>query len=141
MSQDEPSESDHEDQQNPRRERRRQSSGAVVPRPSAGRQRSGARQRTAPDSDACLDGLGRLPGLIVMGLVTTAQANAIRGVYGTILQQHHRTQTGRDQSQLDDADVMAMLRDNPGLLSMLAPLLTDEQIAAIMEEAKEGDDG
>jgi hypothetical protein len=105
------------------------------------RQRSGSKQRSAPDSDACLAALGQLPGLVAIGLVTTAQANSIRGVYSTILQQHHRTRTGRDQAQLDDADVMAILRDNPSMLNMLAPLLTDEQIAAIMEASEGGEDG
>ena len=76
-----------------------------------------------------------------MGLLTTAQGNAIRGVYSTILQHHDRTRAGREQTQIDDADVMAMLRDNPSLLSMLEPLLTDEQIAAIMEDSRGDDDG
>lgn len=143
MSDENRSESGHEEHQHARQEKRRRkpSSAAMVPRKSSGRQRSGTKQCSAPDPDACLDSLGQLPGLIAMGLVTTAQANAIRGVYSTILQQHHRTRAGRDQAQLDDADVMAILRDNPSMLSMLAPLLTDEQIAAIMEDAEGAEDG
>ncbi len=143
MSDENRREGDHEEHQHARRKkrRRRRSTAVTVPGKSSDRQRSGAKQRTAPDTDACLDALGQLPGLIAMGLVTTAQANAIRGVYSTILQQHHRTRAGRDQAQLDDADVMAILRDNPSMLSMLAPLLTDEQVAAIMEDSEGAEDG
>ena len=142
MSDENRREGDREEPQRARRKKRRRPSTTVtVPGKSSGRQRSGAKQRTAPDTDACLDALGQLPGLIAMGLVTTAQANAIRGVYSTILQQHHRTRAGRDQAQLDDADVMAILRENPSMLSMLAPLLTDEQIAAIMEDSEGAEDG
>lgn len=143
MSDENRREGDHEEHQQSRQEkrRRRPSTAVTVPGKSSGRQRSGAKQRSAPDTDDCLAALGQLPGLIAMGLVTTAQANAIRGVYSTILQQHHRTRSGRDQAQLADADVMAILRENPSMLSMLAPLLTDEQIAAIMEDSEGAEDG
>ena len=143
MSDENREEGDHEEPQRARRKkrRRRTSTAVSVPGKSSSRQRSGTKQRSAPDTDDCLDALGQLPGLIAMGLVTTAQANAIRGVYSTILQQHHRTRAGRDQAQLDDADVMAILRENPSMLSMLAPLLTDEQVAAIMDDSEGVEDG
>ena len=136
------SEGDHDEHQPRRRKRQRRKPPAVVTvtEKSSGRQRSGAKASSAPDSDACLDALGQLPGLIAMGLLTTAQANSIRSVYSTILQQHHRTPTGRDQAQLNDADVMAILRENPRMLTMLEPLLTDEQIAAIMEDLEDAED-
>jgi hypothetical protein len=105
------------------------------------RQRSGSKQRSAPDSDACLAALGQLPGLVAMRVLTTAQVNTMRGVYSTMLQQHHRSQAGQHQAQLDDADVMAILRDNPTLLSLLEPLLTDEQIDAIMDDSEGATDG
>jgi hypothetical protein len=138
MSDENRGEGDHEEHQHARRST---PSAPMVPGKSSGRQRSGKKKCTAPDPDDCLDALGQLPGLIAMKLVTTAQANSIRGVYSTILQQHRRTQSGRDQAQLDDAGMMAILRDNPNMLSMLAPLLTEEQIAAIMEDCEGTEDG
>lgn len=108
---------------------------------SSERRESRRKQSGPPDTEACLTALGQLPGLIVMGLVKTAQANAIRGTYATILQEHHRSRTGREQPKLDDADVMKILRSDPSLLSMLESLLTDEQIATLMEQAGDGDDG
>lgn len=128
------------DNQRPRKKRKRLPSTAE-PKRSSGQKNSRSKQPTVPDAEACLCALGQLPGLIAMGLVTTAQANAIRGVYNTILQQHHRSRMGSEQPQLDDVQVTEMLRTNPGMLNMLAPLLTEEQIAAIMEEVKDDDDG
>ena len=147
MSEDNKNEEDRDENQpspqekKKKKQKRKQLPSVVKPEKPSGRKRSGAKQYAAPDSEACLIALGQLPGLIAMKLVTTAQANSIRGVYGTILQQHHRSRTGRDQPQLNDADVMAMLRADPRWLSMLAPLLTDAQIEAIMEETKDSEDG
>jgi len=36
---------------------------------------------------------------------------------------------------------MTILRNNPSMLSMLAPLLTDDQLAAIMEDSEEAENG
>ena len=89
----------------------------------------------AQSPDDILTALGQIPGLITMGLITTAQANAIRGVYSTMLQRHQHVGRSRDQAHLDDADVMQLLRENPSMLNMLSPLLTDQQIAAVMQQS------
>ena len=120
---------------------RQPASAVMVPGTASGRQQSGTKKQSVPDADACLVALGQLPGLVAMGILTTAQANSMRGVYSTILQQHQRTRATRDQAQLDDANVMTILRDNPAMLSMLAPLLTDEQIAMVMDESASEEDG
>jgi hypothetical protein len=141
MSDEKQSDHDRQEKQPTRKKRRKRLPSVVEPKRSSGQRQSRSKQHPAPDSDACLSALGQLPGLIAMGLVTTAQANAIRGVYNTILQHQHRSRAGGDQQQLDDVHVMEVLRTNPGMLSMLEPLLTDEQIAAVMEEVKDDKDG
>jgi hypothetical protein len=103
-----------------------------------------ARRSDVPDRDACLGALGRLPGLMMMGLVTTPQANALRAIYGTILQQHDRARDAQGGVRLADANVLQLARTDPALLGMLEPLLTDQQIHAVMHEARacaEGEGG
>jgi hypothetical protein len=112
----------------------------------ARQQRGSARRRRGDLSFAteedCLAALSRLPGLITMGLITTAQANAIRGTYATILQHHHHSAQGdAAQQTLADEDVLTMLRANPELLNMLEPFLTDDQIAMAMKDDQGGQDG
>ena len=94
-----------------------------------------------PEAHDCLAALGALPGLMLANLVTTSQANSMKGIYGTILQQLNRSQTGRKQGQVITPDLMQILRDSPELIDMIAPLLTDEQISILMKEAQDEQDG
>ena len=87
------------------------------------------------DQRQCLAGLSRLPGLLAMGVVKPAQANAMRGVFKDLLD-HHREDRQQVGKTLDTDDVVAKVRENPALLNLLAPLLTDEQIDMIMEAIK-----
>ena len=83
------------------------------------------------DEKDCLRGLTQLVILTAMKLVRSNEANAIKGIYSVILQHHQRTKSTRAASQIDDTDVLAMLRTNPEMLNMLEPLLTDEQLQMI----------
>ena len=124
-----------------KKRRTRPSTAVASPRETSKRRRSSRQPRNLPDADASLEALAQLPGLLAMGLITTGQANSMRGIYSTMLQELNRRQTSRSQTQLDDADIMQLLRDNPGMLNMLAPLLTDDQIDAVMEDLAEEGDG
>jgi hypothetical protein len=87
----------------------------------------------------CLAGLSQLPGLLTMGMIKPPTSNALRGVYHDLLQ--HYQCTGRDTAkpaQVDE-DVIAILRENPAMLKLLEPLLTDEQLKMILQGLKNGD--
>jgi hypothetical protein len=82
----------------------------------------------------CLAGLSQLPGLLATGFMKPQTSNAIRGVYHELLQ--HGQLSGRDAAKhaVADEDVMAILRENPGMLSMLEPFLTVDQLKMILEQ-------
>jgi hypothetical protein len=90
-----------------------------------------------PDVNACLDALSALPGLIAIGMISPAQANAMSRVYATLLQHHERTESVRDQRVTLEGDALELLRTNPRLASLLEPFLTDDQIDSILGKGKE----
>ena len=110
---------------------------------SKGPRRDKSRRRkpgSVLDENECLAALSELLGLIALKMVLPAQANAMRSVLATILQHYQRSDAARSTSPLSDDNVMAMLRTNPELISMLEPFLTDAQLAMVMKEATDGDD-
>ncbi len=108
---------------------------------AAGADRTRSKGPDILDTDGCLRALSQLPGLAAMGVLATAQVNAIRGIYQTILQQHQKTQAQRGEQLLSETTVQDLIRENPKLLSALEPLLTDEQVHLIMQNVKDDDDG
>ena len=102
--------------------------------------RSCAKSRQVFDVHMCLEALSRLPGLVLMGYVRPAQANAIRGTLETILRHYHQSGSTRTASPLHGIDIMSILRTHPHLINLFEPLLTDEQLESLMQEAKDGDD-
>ena len=98
--------------------------------PSAAESRSRARRvRTI---DECLEALDQLPGMVAMGIIRPAQANAIRGVLHEIIAQHRHAATSDASIAPLDGDLLARLREDPRLMNLLEPLLTTDQIAALM---------
>ncbi len=87
-----------------------------------------------PDTQECLRALAQLPGLIAIGILKPAQANAIRANYQEILKQHEKSQTRAGEAGLSNADVLELARQNPDILSMLEPILTQEQIALVLKD-------
>jgi hypothetical protein len=85
-----------------------------------------------PSLEECLTAMHQLAGLVAMGLLKPAQANTIRASFREILQFHMRSARTAEQG-ISNADVMSVLRKNPGLVNLLAPILTDEQIAMVMK--------
>ena len=98
-----------------------------------------SRQAIASDED-CLNALSKMPGLVAMGVLTTAQANSIRGVYSTILGYHQKARNARSVQTLDNDNVLEILRQNPEMISMVESLLTDEQVEMLMNDATDGED-
>lgn len=116
--------------------------------PAVNRSQDSSNRRTAEptppralSSDEILRAMGQMPGLIAMRILTPVQANAMRGVYGTMLQANQRMQSRRDEGRIDDPDIMQHLREHPFLLNTFEPFLTDQQIASIMEEYDEDEEG
>ena len=100
-----------------------------------------AKSRQVYDVQKCLEALSQLPGLLMMRYVRPAQANAIRSTLETILRHYRQTGSTRSESAPTDIDIMSILRTHPELVSLFESLLTDEQLEAVMKEAKDGDDG
>lgn len=98
-----------------------------------------AARHTYPDEEQCLAALAKLAGLVALGYLTTGQANSIRASFAEILRWHRAAKGGADARRINDHDLRSMLRSNPELLSMLEPLLTDDQIEMVMGDGGEND--
>jgi hypothetical protein len=110
---------------------------------STSHRRGRAQGHVVASVQQCLAGLSSLPGLIALGYLSTAQANAIRGAFTAILTHHQKTQAP-PKSAKAGIDVMQAVRDHPELAALLEPLLTDEQLDSLMEQTRddrEGGDG
>ncbi|MBI1371280.1 MAG: hypothetical protein GC159_00755 [Phycisphaera sp.] len=81
----------------------------------------------------CLSMLSKLNGLVVLGQLSTAQANTIRGNLREILA-HHRSRHAASTGPSVPDDLVTRLRDEPELLNMLAPFLTPDQIDSIKDD-------
>jgi hypothetical protein len=88
-----------------------------------------------PSHDACLEAIAALPGLVAMRILSPAQANSIRATYVEILRNHDRARQGQS-AQLADDDVLKLWRDQPQLIDLLHPFLTQRQLELIMREAR-----
>lgn len=89
-----------------------------------------------PNAEECLAALAQLAGAVVMGLITPAQASAIRASYSEILRHYQKSETRNDRRGIADADVMELMKTDPKMFSMLEPFLTDEQIDLIMRSSE-----
>jgi hypothetical protein len=90
--------------------------------------------------DQCLRGLSQLPGLIALGIFTPAQGNSTRAVFATILQHLQKAQETPIPARAT-ADLVQALRNHPELATILEPILTDEQLDSLMQEARDAEDG
>jgi hypothetical protein len=120
-----------------RDEEQAQTSGGANSRAGQRRTRARPHPGRTPTPEECLAALGALPGLVALGLMSTARANSIRGAYAEILRWHGHARGQRDEGRLTDDDVLALARSNPEILSMIEPLLTDEQIEMVTGGATE----
>lgn len=88
-------------------------------------------------AEDCLATLSSLPGLVALGTLTTAQANAIRATCMAILQQQHQQRDSSvRQGAAGDALVEALIR-HPDLADLLEPMLTSDQLARLLKKAQE----
>jgi hypothetical protein len=85
-------------------------------------QRRRPRMMSAAD---CIAVLSQRVGLVTLRVISTAQANTIRGACTAILQHHERQQHGPARTVVNEKDLAGRLRKNPGLAKLLEPLLMD----------------
>lgn len=97
-----------------------------------------AKPKIASEED-CLAALSQLPALVTMGLVDLKQANTYKGIYGVILQHYQKKQVNADHPVLDQPGLADVLRKNPRLANILEPLLSREQIEALMRQGNDAD--
>ena len=100
------------------------------------------RQGRAPIAsvDDCLAMLSRLPSLVTLGLLSTAQANTIRSPCTAILQHHERQQSGPSRTVVNEKDLAKLFRTHPEYAKLFEPVLTDEQIAMLVRGGKDAGD-
>jgi len=98
---------------------------------------AGTRRRAdIRSAEECVAALGQLPGLITMGLLSPAQANAIARSLREVLR-YHETQRAEAATgtTVHDDDLLRAVRENPQVLGLIEPLLTDAQVDMLMREA------
>jgi hypothetical protein len=105
--------------------------------PSADRSAGGQHNGYAngpPNKEDILHKLGQMPGLIAIGVLPPAKANAMKGVYQTILS-HVDDSRQSGAARVADEDLIKILQQQPELLKALQPFLTPEQLDLIIREA------
>ena len=107
----------------------------VPPSPESGAEENGnGHAHGIPSKADILHKLDQMPGLIAIGLLPPAKANAMKGVYNTILN-HVGDSPQSSAARVADEDLIKILRQQPELLKALQPFLTPEQRELIIREA------
>ncbi|MFZ1008252.1 MAG: hypothetical protein WAN65_15535 [Candidatus Sulfotelmatobacter sp.] len=108
------------------------------PQPEAQAQSGGKARRRIPSAEECLELLGKLSGLVILGVIRTNQATAIRGALRDILAYHQRSTGGSQAGAGVDSRLLEMLPNHPELMNLLTPFFSDEQVALLMKGATDG---
>jgi hypothetical protein len=98
-----------------------------------------SKQADIPSPDDCLRALGKLPGLVALKVLKPAECNAIRTVYSTMLG-HHAKHEAHRSSVVGNEDVITLLRSNPALIDLIAPILSAEQLNLVMQHFENNDE-
>lgn len=110
---------------------------AAEPQPEAQAQSQRKTTHRIHSLEECLALLSQLPFLVVGGLITSAQANAMRGILKDILA-FHQCSGGPQAGPAIDQRLLQLVRTNPDFANLLAPFLTTEQAAQLLQEAANG---
>ena len=94
-------------------------------------QRQRARKPDIPSEEDCLGAIAQVARLVAMGLLETAQANAIRAAFREILL-YHRNKSKEAEKGISNVALLDVLRKDPKLLSLFEPLLSQEQVEWIL---------
>jgi hypothetical protein len=94
-----------------------------------------------PSVDELLQKIMHVNGLVAIGLLNPSKANTIlRGLQTVLAAQMKKGQAERDQS-ISQEMLTELIKADPKVLNMLAPLLTEEQVAWAMRAAGEASRG
>lgn len=93
------------------------------------------------DLNECLKALSKLPGLVLMKVVTPAQSNAMCKVYLTLLQHHWRSVGEGPVRVAAKQKLVELLRQHPEMTEVFAEFLDETDIAAIVKGKQEPGDG
>ncbi len=101
---------------------------------TSGRDGKGDDELRVSTKEEILVKLDQMPGLIATGLLPTTRANAMRGIYQTMLASLNDSSPS-GAAAMTDEDVLTILRAQPDLLKMLHPFLSRQQLELIVREA------
>jgi len=96
------------------------------------RTRRGQRKPSYRSRDELLALLNKLPGMIISGNVSVAEANAMKGVFKVMLDELDRAGGATHSTTMPDS-LINKLREHPELLEWFEPFLTDEQFDHIVK--------
>lgn len=101
----------------------------------SGEQSSSRAQRKEPfpSESECLSKLNQLAGVIALGVLSPAQASAIRASYQEILRYHRHNREREERGSLTDQKVLDLADKSPEILNMLEGFLTPEQVDLVMK--------
>jgi hypothetical protein len=94
-------------------------------------QRQRAKKPDIPSEEDCLGAIVQVARLVAMGLLETAQANAIRASFREILL-FHRSKAKEAEKGISNVEILEVLRKDPNLLSLFEPILSQEQVEWIL---------
>jgi hypothetical protein len=89
-----------------------------------------------PDINKILSMLVRLNGLIMLKIVTPQQASLIQRSLRIVLDVHLK-RAREDRLGMPHEGVLEAVRKDPSLVNLLAPFLTDDQVAQVMQGVTE----
>lgn len=101
----------------------------------SGQASNSRRPGTIPTRDECLIGIAALNSLLVMRMITPAQANSMRANFMAMLRQYEPARQS-PSAHLANESVLEIWRASPGLIDLLEPLLSAEQLEIIMREVR-----
>ena len=102
-------------------------------------QRQRPRTPDIPSEEECVGAIAQVVRLLAMGLLKAPQANAIRASFRDILD-FHRSRAKQSETGVSNIGLLDAVHENPKLLPLLEPLLTEQQIEWIMEDIDDSDD-
>jgi hypothetical protein len=94
-------------------------------------------QNRASRKEDILAKLEHLAACVVIGVVPTQRANAMRGIYATILSNLNDA-PNPGAASLSNDEVLEFLRGSPKSLKLIEPFLTKEQIDLIIRKEAHG---
>ena len=103
----------------------------ILARTADGSSSVSARKPDIPSEEDCLGAIVQVARLVAMGLLETAQANAIRAAFREILL-YHRNKSKEAEKGISNVELLDVLRKDPKLLSLFEPLLSQEQVEWIL---------